>query len=301
MKYEVGPSSDDRDVWLEFRSGGRVTATDVAKLAGSGLKGWQTLRKEKAAGTSSFKGNKYTRHGSERESRISDQLDVMLGMAHNTNVLVSVDDPRMVSTPDLIDVENNRVGDIKTAKWDGAKWDVVPQDYYDQLQWQMFTTQAESAVLAVEYHEDFVPVFMDPHLFYVSRDEERIAFLRALAERFLSFDEVTPMQELLERRGRILEELAPLQEHLAEVEQGIKKLIGKRPYYKHVSNAGAITWSTPAPSRTFDRAAALEKIAADRGVEPTKPNLKAIEDEFMKTGSKPKPRLRITGAGSDDD
>ena len=206
---------------MEFRRG-KVTATDVAKLAGSGLKGWQTLRNEKETGEQKFSGNRFTRHGSERESRISDQLDVMLGMVHNTNVLVSVDDPRMVSTPDLIDHERNRVGDIKTAKWDGAKWDVVPQDYYDQLQWQMFTTQAESAVLAVEYHEDFVPVFMDPHLFYVSRDEERIAFLRALAERFLNFDEVTPMQELLERRGRILAELAPLQEHLAEVEQGIK-------------------------------------------------------------------------------
>ena len=298
MKYEVGPSSENREQWLEFRRG-HVTATDVAKLAGSGLKGWQTLRKEKQTGEHGFFGNRFTRHGSERESRISDQLDVMLGMVHNTNVLVSVDDPRMVSTPDLIDHERNRVGDIKTAKWDGAKWNVVPQDYYDQLQWQMFTTQAESAVLAVEYHEDFVPVFMDPHLFYVSRDEERIAFLRALAERFLNFDEVTPMQELLERRGRILAELAPLQEHLAEVEQGIKELIGKRPYYKHVSNAGAITWSTPAPSRTFDKAAALEKIAADRGVEPTKPNLKAIESEFMKTGSKPKPRLRITTAGDD--
>lgn len=295
MKFELGPSSEDREAWMGFRRG-KVTATDAAKLAGSGLKGWRMLRAEKESGESSFKGNRYTKHGSAREATISDQLDVMLGMTHNTNVLVSVEDDRLVSTPDLIDRERNRVGDIKTAKWDGEKWDAVPPDYYDQLQWQMFTTGAESAVLAIEYHEDFVPVFMDPHLFYVDRDEQRIEFLRSLAERFLTFDEITPMQELLERRAVILSELAPLQEHLAEVEQGIKALIGKRPYFKHVSNAGAITWSTPAPSRTFDKAAALEKIAADRGVEPSKANLKTIEGEFMKTGAKPNPRLRITTA-----
>lgn len=295
MKFEVGPSSEDKEAWQGFRAG-KVTATDVAKLAGSGLKGWETLRAEKAAGESSFKGNRYTKHGTARESRISDQLDVMLGMTHNTNVLVSVDDDRMVSTPDLIDMERNRVGDIKTAKWDGEKWAKIPQDYDDQLQWQMFTTGAESAVLAVEYHEDFVPVFMDPHIFYRDRDEQRIEFLRSLAERFLSFDQLTPMQKLLETRSTVLEEIAPLQAKLAEVEQGIKELIGDRPYYKHVSKAGAVNLFTPSPRRSFDKAAALQKLAAERGVEPSKANLKTIEEEFTKVGAASKPQMRITTA-----
>lgn len=295
MKYEVGPSSDYREAWMEFRRG-KITATDVAKLAGSGLKGWAALRAEKETGQSKFFGNLYTKHGSSRESTISDHLDVMLGMSHNTNVLVSVEDDRMVSTPDLIDVENNRVGDIKTAKWDGEKWAVVPQDYFDQLQWQMFTTGAESAVLAVEYHDDFVPVFMDPHLFYVDRDEQRIHYLVRLAERFLAFDEVTPMQMLVEERAAVLAELEAWNEKLADVEGKIKKLIGDAPYYKHVSRAGAVTWSTPAPSRSFDKAAALEKIAAERGIEANKKNLKTLEGEFIKTGATPKPRMRITTA-----
>lgn len=293
MKYEVGPSSDYRETWMEFRRG-KITATDVAKLAGSGLKGWAALRAEKETGQSKFFGNLYTKHGSARESTISDHLDTMLGMKHNTNVLVSMLDESLVATPDLIDVEGNRVGDIKTAKWDGEKWAKVPQDYYDQLQWQMFITGASSAILAVEYHEDFVPVFMDPHLFYVERDEARIEHLRYLAERFNHFDELTEFDELIIERSRCLEALRPAQDALTDVETKIREHIGDRPYFKHVSSVGAVNWVTPAPSRTFDKKAALSKLAADRGIEPTPKNLKTIEGEFMKTGTTPKPKLTIT-------
>ncbi|QUL79892.1 YqaJ viral recombinase family protein [Brevibacterium sp. SMBL_HHYL_HB1] len=300
MKFEIGPSSEAREAWMGFR-GGKVTATDVAKLAGSGLKGWQTLRAEKDSGESSFHGNKYTKHGSAREATISDQLDVMLGMTHNTNVLVSVEDDRFVSTPDLIDREGNRVGDIKTAKWDGEKWDTVPQDYFDQLQWQMFTTGAESAVLAVEYHEDFVPVFMDPHLFYVDRDEQRIEFLRYLADRFTHLGELTELDEWMIERSKHVQVIKPEQEAIDAIDQKIRDFIGDRPYFKHVNPAaGAINWFTPKPSRTFDKKAVLTKIAADRGIEPTPKNLKAIEGEFLKTGAKPKPKLTITTPGDSE-
>lgn len=293
LEFVTGPSSEDREVWMQFRNG-KTTATDVAKLAGSSLKGWKSLRAEKDSGESKFRGNKYTKHGSARESTISDHLDTMLGMKHNTNVLVSMLDESLVATPDLIDVDGGHVGDIKTAKWDGEKWAAVPQDYFDQLQWQMFITGASSAILAVEYHEDFVPVFMDPHLFYVERDEARIEHLRYLAERFNHFDELTEFDELIIERSRCLEALRPAQDALTDVETKIREHIGDRPYFKHVSSVGAVNWVTPAPSRTFDKKAVLSKLAADRGIEPTPKNLKEIEGEFTKTGATPKPKLTIT-------
>lgn len=293
LEFVTGPSSEDREEWMDFRNG-KTTATDAAKLAGSSLKGWKALRAEKDSGESKFRGNKYTKHGSERESTISDHLDTMLGMKHNTHVLVSADDALLVATPDLIDVDGDRVGDIKTAKWDGEKWAKVPQDYFDQLQWQMFVTGATSAVLAVEYHEDFVPVFMDPHIFLVERDEARIEHLRYLVDRFNHFDELTELDELLIGRAQRLEALKPEQEALADVEQKIRDHIGDRPYFKHVSRVGAVNWVTPAPSRTFDKKAVLSKLAADRGIDPTPKNLKEIEGEFTKTGATPKPKLTIT-------
>lgn len=293
MNYVTGPSSENRDEWLLFRRG-KISATDVAKLAGSNVKGWETLRAEKLSGDQKFRGNKYTKHGTERESTISDHLDVMLGMKHNTHVLVSADNELFVATPDLIDVERNRVGDIKTSKWDGEKWSKVPQDYSDQLQWQMFVTGADSAVLAVEYHDDFVPVFMDPHLFYEDRNPDRIEFLKYLAERFSNFETLTPLDELMIEREQRLQEIKPLQESVADIEQKIKDHIGARPYFKHVSPVGGIVWSRGEAKRTFDKNAVLEKLAADRGVEPTKANLKTIEDEFTKLGNRPKPSLRIT-------
>lgn len=299
MDYRIGPSSEDREAWLAFRRT-RITATDVAKLAGSGVKGWQALRDEKAAGESKFRGNKFTKHGSERETRISDQLDVMLGMKHNTNVLVHPTIENLVATPDLLDEERNRIGDIKTALWKGEKWDAVPRDYEDQLQWQMFVTGATDAVLAVEYHEDFVPVFMDPHVFYVKRDEERIEFLRDLAERFLRFNETTPLDDLLRERRELLAEADTIKARVADVEAEINAYADGRKYFKHVSTVGAVNLVRPAAGLQFDKEAALKKIAADRGLQGTKAELKAIEEEFQKPKAAPKPRLQYTYAEVDE-
>lgn len=299
MDYRLGPSSEDREAWLEFRRT-RITATDVAKLAASGVKGWRSLRDEKAAGESKFKGNKFTKHGSERETRISDQLDVMLGMKHNTNVLVHPAFENLVATPDLLDEERNRIGDIKTALWKGEKWTVVPRDYEDQLQWQMFVTGADGAVLAVEYHEDFVPVFMDPHLFYVKRDEERIEYLRGLAERFARFDETTHIDELLRERERLIATADEVKDRIAEVEARINAEAEGRKFFKYVSRVGAVNLIRPAAGKQFDKEAALAKIAADRGLEGTKAELKAIEEEFQKLKAAPKARLQYTYAEVDE-
>lgn len=238
MTYTVHASSDDPARWLEVRAT-VLTATDLSRLAGGGPSVWATIKAEKA-GHRTFFGNQYTEHGTAREPIIARWARDQLSLQHNTNFLISDEDPRFGATPDLINMDDSLVGDIKTAK--APRWDAPPQNYVDQLQMQMFVTGAQGAYLIVEFHEDFIPTAMEPTVYTVARDEGRIADLIGIGEQFIHMDEPSILDIYLHdyRRGLDLE--ASGRAEKAAAKELIEKEIAEAPNFtKHVSGAGSIS------------------------------------------------------------
>lgn len=79
-------------------------------------------------------------------------------------------------------------------------------------------------------------------------------------------------------------------DEIKEIETRVKAEVGDHEYLT-ANGRPLFRWQPIAGRRTFDKAAVLTKIAADRGVEPTKQALKEIEDEYTKTGA---PSRRLT-------
>lgn len=81
-----------------------------------------------------------------------------------------------------------------------------------------------------------------------------------------------------------------IEDEIKAIETRIKAEIGDREYLT-VEGRPLFRWQEVAGRKSFDKAGVLEKIAADRGLEPTKANLAALEAEFTKQGQ---PTRRLT-------
>ena len=79
-------------------------------------------------------------------------------------------------------------------------------------------------------------------------------------------------------------------EAIKAVETRLKALTGDKEYLT-VNGHPIVRWQTIAGKRSFDADAVLRKIAADRGVEPTKAVLAEIKAEYTKQGA---PTRRLT-------
>lgn len=93
-----------------------------------------------------------------------------------------------------------------------------------------------------------------------------------------------------ERLVTLKADAAYIKEQIGEIETRVKAQVGDREFLT-ADGQPLFRWQPIAGKRTFDKAAVLAKLAADRGVEPTKAALKAIEDEYTKTGA---PTRRLT-------
>ena len=282
MTYQAVASSDDWDEWLIARSSS-VTATDIARLASGGPAVWATIRAEKQ-GHRSFHGNKYTEWGKAREPVIAAGSAVRaLNMLHNTTFYVR-DGTNIGATPDLITRDDSLVGDIKTAKLpENGEWTMPPQKYIDQCLIQMWVMGAEGAALVVEFHEDFRPVSLEPRVYWVDYNQDRLDYLLDLAEQFVEEGPGTVMDGLLARRVEAMRAKTEAVEEIAAVDAEIMQLIGDRDEFKHVSDLGTITLSRPAPRETFQ----LSKF---------KESYPDLVQQFTVPGRAPKPSLRVTPA-----
>src|SRR5690606_29074977 len=93
-----------------------------------------------------------------------------------------------------------------------------------------------------------------------------------------------------ERLVTLKADAAYIKEQIGEIETRVKAQVGDREFLT-ANGQPLFRWQPIAGKRTFDKAAVLQKLAADRGVEPTKAALKAIEAEYTKTGA---PTRRLT-------
>lgn len=98
------------------------------------------------------------------------------------------------------------------------------------------------------------------------------------------------VEDDLAKLAEIKDTEATLKAERAAIETRLKAVIGDHEYLT-IDGRPVARWAEVSGRRTFDSDAAVAKIAADRGVESTKVNLKAIRDEFTKQGT---PTRRLT-------
>lgn len=229
MGYVELPYTGEEE-WLRQRRS-VVTATDVAKIKTGSDKAFASLWREKRT-PSTFRGNRFTQHGKDREPVIAGMLTKDYPWLHpNQSLLVSEDDARFGATPDMVSDDGLVLGEIKTRKvsddkdewfsWADVCADQTGKKYACQVAWQLFVTGAERCVFAVEHWSD-EDGWADLHplrVFDVERDESLIAELRDVAERFLAYEP----PELVQGDQSDFEAMA-LAQALAEMESDIAGL-----------------------------------------------------------------------------
>lgn len=261
MDYTLVANSKNREAWIAAGRQG-VTATDVAALATGGQKVWSRLKAEKQGLVKGFQGNRYTAWGLAREPLIAAKVSEWRAwMKPNSWRVAHVDRPKFMATPDMIGEQTGSLVQIKTANVE-KPWDSIPKRYFYQCQWEMFVTGAESNDLVVEYYRDDPEIglvvadpFGDPDVWPIERDEDTISELIEIAESFLAMGEPSYMDVLLDDYAVKQERVEAAQAELDEVKTLIRKEIGEREHFKHVSDAGSVTLTTPKPSARLDSAA----------------------------------------------
>ena len=224
--------------WLRQRRS-VVTATDVAKIKTGTDKAFASLWREKRT-PSTFRGNKFTQHGKDREPVIAAMLSEDRPWLHpNQSLLVSEDDARFGATPDMVSDDGLVLGEIKTRRlsddkdewlsWADVCADQTGRKYQTQVQWQLFVTGAERCVFAVEHwsDEDGWADLRPLRVFDVERDEDLISELRDVAERFLDYEP----PELVQGDQSDFEAMA-LASALAEMESTIASLRAELRQYE---------------------------------------------------------------------
>jgi hypothetical protein len=166
----------DRSAWMRARSRG-ITATDVAKL--STPRSIQSAAYEKLHG-SSFSGNAYTRHGTEREPEIAAWVLREHGIDPSRALFHAEGDLRHLATPDGLVLRQTGTLELAEIKTTNKVWRSIPRGYLRQIWWQQYVLGAERTLMVWERHENFVPVG-DPECRWVDRDENEIAKLVGLA------------------------------------------------------------------------------------------------------------------------
>ena len=224
--------------WLRQRRS-VVTATDVAKIKTGTDKAFASLWREKRT-PSTFRGNRFTQHGKDREPVIAAMLSEDRPWLHpNVALLVSEDDARFGATPDMVSDDGLVLGEIKTRRlsddkdewlsWADVCADQTGRKYQTQVQWQLFVTGAERCVFAVEHwsDEDGWADLRPLRVFDVERDEDLISELRDVAERFLDYEP----PELVQGDQSDFEAMA-LASALAEMESTIASLRAELRQYE---------------------------------------------------------------------
>ena len=224
--------------WLRQRRS-VVTATDVAKIKTGSDKAFASLWREKRT-PSTFRGNRFTQHGKDREPVIAAMLSEDRPWLHpNVALLVSEDDARFGATPDMLSDDGLVLGEIKTRRlsddkdewlsWADVCADQTGKKYACQVAWQLLVTGAERCVFAVEHwsDEDGWADLRPLRVFDVERDEDLISELRDVAERFLDYEP----PELVQGDQSDFEAMA-LASALAEMESTIASLRAELRQYE---------------------------------------------------------------------
>lgn len=320
------PADASRDDWLKTRRTG-LGGSDIAEITGASsfttpFEIWQ----DKTSDTEPAEEVKdIFWFGQEVEPLLAARFTEDTGIAtRNVGTYADKKTPWAIANPDrltadggILEIKTTGIYTDKARDWQAGE---IPDNAYVQLQWYLSVTgRSHGWFIALV---DRTPHIVGP----VDRDENLIAEIRSTAALFwahvLSNDPppvdlatVTP-SELAVRHPRVLDPEscteAPLPElveddltKLAEIkdteatlktertaiETRLKAVIGDHEYLT-IDGRPVARWQEISGRKTFDQDAVLTKLAADRGIEPTKKNLADIKTEFTKIGA-PTRRLSI--------
>lgn len=152
--------TNNDEEWHEYRRQ-HLTSTELKDLHLSRTaRQWQELREQKETGKR-WGGNDYTVWGKAREPVLAPLVvEVDSRLVYNADpqtIIINESDERLCGTPDLFSDDGGVIGEIKTAKhqFTGGYWhDWCPDQYYLQVQANMWHAGAEACVLLVEYYQE---------------------------------------------------------------------------------------------------------------------------------------------------
>jgi hypothetical protein len=173
--------SSDRVAWLRARSRG-VTATDAARFTSH--RAVQSAAYDKLHGTG-FTGNAFTEYGREREPLIAAWVQRSHGIRPSNTLYHAAANRRHLATPDGLAVRDGGRVELAEIKTTSKAFRSVPRSYLRQVWWQQYVLGADRTLFVWEEHRDFVPLDAEPRCCWVDRDENEIAMLVTLADRFL--------------------------------------------------------------------------------------------------------------------
>ena len=178
------------DEWYKARQHG-VSATTVAKAA-SGPAGYDAeLQNALFPEQNEIPDNEYMRFGRDYEEWIIDNLPQEFGIKHNDWLICGDGDYRWhLATPDGLNSDWSLIAEVKTTgkDWDGS---AIPIQYRRQVQWQLHVTGAKLCVFAwllrtMSEFGDLTPAWLEPKHLIIERDEDMIAQLIDVAQRFIT-------------------------------------------------------------------------------------------------------------------
>lgn len=241
-------NSSSREEWLEQRKG-YLTATDIASIRTGSEKSFRELWEKKHKGDS-FRGNRFTEWGNEREPHIGAHVQAALGKSEllpNDQLYVK-DGTRHAATPDMVSKDGGFSCQIKTVGL-SRDWDDIahlPQDYRAQVEWEMYVLGIDECLFVWEQRldgEDGFIVGETKHGLVKSDPKLRAKLLQIAAD----FEEYEPaeiedgddgfmvralIQELTDvmaRRREIADQDKQLKERLEAVQADLLAELGDEP------------------------------------------------------------------------
>jgi hypothetical protein len=171
----------NRAEWLAARRRG-VTATEVSKITDRST--MLEAASKKIFGDS-FRGNKWTQHGIDREPVIAAWVHENFGIESSSALFHADGEQRHLATPDGVGMVESKLvlAEIKTTK---NGWDVIPDHYMRQVQWQQYVLGSERTLFVWEKHENFVPVAATPEHVWIERNDVMIEHLVNVANHLIT-------------------------------------------------------------------------------------------------------------------
>ena len=267
-----------RDDWLAQRRD-YITATDVAYLYTSPAS-WAKIRAEKD-GTAPERGTSLEMQwGTAREAAlVAYAQTIEPSIQPNDQVCVHPDGP-WAATPDGIG--DDVVCEVKTGSVSGLA--SARRRHQAQMQWQMWVTGTAGCLYVTEVRDwddmGFAPGGRSHE--WIDRDEDHIAELLDVADRFLSGDDVTELDVLIAAVDDIQAEADKVGYRLEEAKDALRDHIGDRDF-SHEGPFGRVSYTMPKPRETLD----TKRLKDER------PD---IASEYTRVSEPAKRTLRVTGA-----
>ena len=241
-------NSSSREEWLEQRKG-YLTATDIASIRTGSEKSFRELWEKKHKGET-FRGNRFTEWGNEREPHIGAHVQSVLGKSEllpNDQLYVK-DGTKHAATPDMVSKDGSFSCQIKTVGL-SRDWDDIahlPQDYRAQVEWEMYVLGIEECLFVWEQRldgEDGFIVGETKHGLVKSDPKLRARLLQIAAD----FEEYEPdeieqgdddfmvraliqdLVETMEKRSELMAQEKVLKERLEKIQADLLQEIGEDP------------------------------------------------------------------------